>query len=135
MAKRYYWLKLKDDFFDGDTLRYIEEQENGFIYSSFYLKLCLKSLKSDGILMRLVGTRMIPYDVASLAKLTNVPEETVAVAMQLFEKIGLVERSEKGEILLPQINDLIGTETDKAENVLWTNCVLTLLPECYPSVT
>lgn len=86
MAKRYYWLKLKDDFFDGDTLRYIEEQENGFIYSNFYLKLCLKSLKSDGILMRLVGTRMIPHDVASLAKLTNVPEERLPLRCSCLKR-------------------------------------------------
>ena len=89
--------------------------------------------------MRLVGTRVIPHDVASLAKLTNVPEETVAVAMQLFEKIGLVERSEKGEIMLPQINEMIGSETDKAENMrrkratdkLRGNIVTGTLPECY----
>ena len=52
--KRFYWLKLKEDFFDDETIRYIEEQENGIKYSNFYLKLCLKSLRTDGKLIRLV---------------------------------------------------------------------------------
>ena len=41
MAKKYYWLKLKNDFFDDDTIQFIEEQENGVAYVNFYLKLCL----------------------------------------------------------------------------------------------
>lgn len=140
MSKRYFWLKLKDDFFDDDTIRYIEEQENGVIYSNFYLKLCLKSLKTGGKLIRLIGNRLIPYDVAALARLTNIPADTVAVAMQLFQKIGLVELLEQGEILLPQINEMIGSETDKAETMrrkraedrLKGNIVTPLLPERYP---
>ena len=61
-SKKYYWLKLKSDFFDDDTIKFIEEQENGIKYSNFYLKLCLKSLKTDGKLIRLVGETLIPYD-------------------------------------------------------------------------
>ena len=39
--KKYYWLKLKEDFFEEDTISWIEEQQNGKDYSLFYLKLCL----------------------------------------------------------------------------------------------
>lgn len=115
MSKRYYWLKLKEDFFDDDTIRYIEEQENGFLYSSFYLKLCLKAMKTDGVLMRLVGNQMIPYDVPSLARLTGIPADYVVSAMQLLEDIGLVEQSEDGKILLTRINEMVGSESDRAE--------------------
>ena len=69
MSKKYYWLKLKNDFFDDDTIKFIEEQENGILYSNFYLKLCLKSLKNDGKLIRIVGNTLIPYDNKSLSKL------------------------------------------------------------------
>lgn len=149
MPKRYYWLKLKENFFDDDTIRYVEEQENGIVYSNFYLKLCLKSIKYDGKLIRLIGNRFIPYDIPSLAKLTDVPVDTVAVAMKLFEKIGLVERLESGEIYLAQINEMIGSETNKAElmrrkraeekllgNNVTTegNIVTAMLPERYPEI-
>lgn len=113
--KKYYWLKLKSDFFDDDTIKYIEEQENGIKYSNFYLKLCLKSLKTDGKLIRLVGETLIPYDVNSLSKLTGVDFDTVRSAMQLFENIRLIKILDSGEIYLSQINELIGSETDKAQ--------------------
>lgn len=146
MAKKYYWLKLKDDFFDDDTISFIEEQENGVYYINFYLKLCLKSLKTDGKLIRLIGENLIPYDVKSLAKLTNTPIDTVRVAMKVFEEIGLIKVLETGEIYLQQINELIGNETDKARlmrekraankmignNVTQNgNNVTAMLPECY----
>lgn len=114
-AKKYYWLKLKSDFFDDETIKFIEEQENGIKYSNFYLKLCLKSLKTNGKLIRLIGETLIPYDINSLSKLTGVDFDTVRSAMQLFEHIGLIKVLESGEIYLSQIDELIGSETDKAE--------------------
>ena len=138
MSKRYYWLKLQEGFFEDETIRYIEEQENGIEYVNFYLKLCLKSLKSDGKLIRLIGETLIPYDVKSLSKLTGVDVDTVRVAMALFEKIGLVKIFESGEIYLSQIDELIGKETDKAKLMrakrakeLTGNNVTEMLPECY----
>ena len=139
MAKRYYWLKLKEDFFDDDTISYLEEQENGILYVNFYLKLCLKSLKTDGKLIRLVGERLIPYDVNSLAKLTGTPVDTVRVAMTIFENIGLVKIMETGEIYLSQLEEMIGKETDKAsmmrrkraEEKICGNNVTEALLNCY----
>ncbi len=136
-SKKYYWLKLKSDFFDDDTIKFIEEQENGIKYSNFYLKLCLKSLKTDGKLIRLVGETLIPYDINSLSKLTGVEFDTVRSAMQLFESIGLIKVLESGEIYLSQIDELIGSETDKAqmmrrlraERKLDGNNVTQMLPE------
>ena len=39
MSKKYYWLKLKDDFFERDEIKIIESQKNGKDYINFYLKL------------------------------------------------------------------------------------------------
>lgn len=114
MAKKYYWLKLKNDFFDDDTIKYIEEQENGIKYSNFYLKLCLKSVETKGKLIRLVGETLIPYDVKSLSTLTGVDFDTVDSAMRLFNKLGVISFLDNGELYLNQIDELIGSETDKA---------------------
>lgn len=114
-VKKYYWLKLKDDFFEDDTISWVEEQENGKEYILFYLKLCLKSLRTEGSLIRNVGERLIPYNVNALAKLTNTNADTVKIAMQLFRDIGLVSLHDTGEIYLNQINEMIGTETDSAK--------------------
>ena len=112
--KRYYWLKLPEDFYDDDTIQWIEDQENGAAYVNFYLKLLLKSLSDDGRLIRYVGQRLMPYDVKSLARLTNTDTDTVRVALELFVNIGLVERLDTGELYMNQIDEMIGSETQAA---------------------
>ena len=113
--KKYYWLKLKEDFFEEDTIQWLEEQENGKDYCLFYLKLCLKSLKTNGILIRNVGQMLVPYDVKKLATITNTKQDTVIVAMEVFKKIGLVQVLENGEIYMTQLERMVGSETNKAE--------------------
>ncbi|UAC48513.1 phage replisome organizer N-terminal domain-containing protein [Bacillus aquiflavi] len=109
--KRFYWLQLKEDFFEEDAIDWLEEQPNGKEYSLFYLKLCLKSLRTNGILIRKVGQMLIPYDHNKLAKLTKTNSDTVLVAMKLLTKIGLVEILENGEIYLKQVEEMIGSQS------------------------
>lgn len=113
-VKKYYWLKLMESFFEEDTIAWLEEQENGVYYTNFYLKLCLKSLKTNGILVRNVGEILIPYDIKKLSEITHVKIDTAIVAMELFKKIGLVEILENGEIYLKQLELMVGKETSKA---------------------
>ena len=54
-TKRYYWMRLRADFFEDDAIDWLEDQENGSLYTLFYLKLCLKSLKNEGGLYRSGG--------------------------------------------------------------------------------
>lgn len=112
--KKYYWLKLKEDFFDSDTIEWIEEQENGKEYCLFYLKLCLKSLQTNGILIRNVGQMLIPYDVSKLAEMTKTPTDTVRVAMELFKGLGLIQILENGEIYMTQLEEMVGSQTEGA---------------------
>ena len=44
--KKYYWLKLKSDFFDTEDLILLETMPDGVIYSNILLKLYLKSYHS-----------------------------------------------------------------------------------------
>ena len=115
MAKKYYWLKLKEDFFDDDAIGWIEEQPKGKEYALFYLKLCLKSLKTDGILIRTVGTMLVPYDMKKLSEITKTEFDTVVVAMELLKNIGLVEILENGEIYLPGLQQMVGSESQWAK--------------------
>lgn len=112
--KRYYWLKLKNDFFEGDEINWLEEQENGAVYTLFYLKLCLRSLRSDGVLMRRVGKMEIPYDTKKLADITGTPLPAAETAMALLTSAGLVEVQENGALFMPQMEDMTGSETERA---------------------
>lgn len=113
--KKYYWLKLKEDFFEEDTLAWLEEQTNGKEYCLFYLKLCLKSLKTNGMLIRNVGQILIPYDVKKLGEITKTDIDTVTVAMELFKKIGLIQILDNGEIYITQLEQMVGSETKWAK--------------------
>ncbi len=115
--KRFYWLKLKEDFFSDETIRYIEEQDNGYKYSNIYLKLLLKSIDGQGVLIRKVGSRLIPYDVAAIAKMTGHDQDTVRVAMKLLEELGMVERMESGALYMSQLREMVGSESSSAGRV------------------
>lgn len=110
-GKKFYWLQLMEDFFDEDAIAWLEEQEHGERYSLFYLKLCLKALKTNGILIRQVGKIVIPYDPESLSNLTKTHIDTVRVSMELLKRIGLVEMLEHGEIFLTKLDGLIGEKS------------------------
>lgn len=111
---KFYWLQLKEDFFEEDSIEWLEEQENGHKYSLFYLKLCLKSLKTNGILIRKVGNMLVPYDNKKLAEMTRTPVDTVIVAMELLKGIGLVRILENGELYIAQLENMIGSQSKSA---------------------
>lgn len=146
LAKKYYWIKLKEDFFDDDAINWLEEQPKGKEYALFYLKLCLKSIKTEGVLIRTVGTMLVPYDMKKLSDITRTDFDTVIVAMELLKNIGLVEVLENGEIYLPRLQNMVGSETDKAEIMRKLrgkeqnetkgigNNVTEVLPNCYSSL-
>lgn len=113
--KRFFWMKLNESFFEDETIAWLEEQTNGKEYVLFLLKLCLKSLKTNGILMRAIGNIFIPYDVAKLAEMTRTDVDTVAVAMQLFQKIGIIEILEDGAIYISILENMVGSETKWAK--------------------
>ena len=108
---RFYWLQLKEDFFDDDAISWLEDQPNGKEYSLFYLKLCLKALKTNGIMIRRVGEMLLPYDYKKLAEITKTAPDTVIVAMELLQKIGLVKTLENGELYITQLENMIGSQS------------------------
>lgn len=113
-ATKFYWLQLREDFFDEDAIDWLEEQPNGKEYSLFYLKLCVKSLRTNGVLIRRVGNMLLPYDHVKLGELTKTSPDTVIVAMNLLIQIGLVERLENGELYLTQVENMIGSQSQGA---------------------
>ena len=106
--KRFFWLKLKEDFFEDETIEWLEEQPNGKEYVLFYLKMCLKSLKHDGKLYREVGTRIIPYDIKKLSEITKTPVDTVMIATKVLSEIGLVQRMDDETLYMNQVMNMTG---------------------------
>ena len=114
MAKKYYWLKLKRDFFKRHDIRIIEEMENGKDYILFYLKLLVESIDHEGEL-RFSDT--IPYNDKMLATITNTNIDIVRSAMKLFSELQLVEFLDDETIYMQHITLMIGSEGESTERV------------------
>jgi|LSQX01.2.fsa_nt_gb predicted phage replisome organizer len=110
--KKYYWLKLKDDFFERDEIKIIESQRNGKDYINFYLKLLLKSLKTEGTLR---FRDAIPFNLEMLATITNCNIDTVNTAINTFISLGLMEKWEDGTLYMLEVQNMVGSETSWAE--------------------
>ena len=117
MANKYYWLKLKEDFFQQEAMEWLEEQKNGKEYSLFYLKLCLKSLQNGGTLVRNIGTKAIPYTVKKLAEVTNTTPAIAKEALEALKDIGLITEDAAGVLFIPSLAEMVGSESSSREAV------------------
>ena len=113
-AKKFYWLKLKRDFFKRHDIRIIEEMPNGKDYVLFYLKLLLESIDHEGSL-RFSDT--IPYTEQMLSVITNTNVDIVRSAMKLFIELGLIEIFDDQTIFMGEVEKMIGSESESAERM------------------
>ena len=110
--KKYYYLRLKDNFFDSDELKILESMKDGYLYSNILLKLYLRSLKNDG---KLVVNDRIPYNVEMLASVTGHQIGTVKQALSIFKDLGLIDVLENGAIYMLDIQNFIGKGSSEAD--------------------
>jgi predicted phage replisome organizer len=82
--KKYYYLKLKDNFFDNDSMILLESMQDGYLYSNILLKLYLRSLKDEG---RLLLNGKIPYNPEMLATITRHSVGIIEKAIKIFKDL------------------------------------------------
>lgn len=106
--KRYYWLKLMDDFFDSKRIKKLRKMAGGDAYTIIYLKMQLLSLKKGGYL-EYSGLEDEFYKEIALD--INEDEINVQVTIQYLLSCGLLETSDSIEYKLPFVQDNLGSET------------------------
>jgi len=112
MAKKYYWLKLKEDFFKRHDTQIIESMPNGKDYIIFYLKLLLESLSHEGALR---FNENIPYSEDMLATITRTNVSVVRDAIRIFTQLGMMEIMDDGTYFMCEVKKMVGSETEYAE--------------------
>ena len=110
--KKYYYMKVKETFFDSEEIKILESLDNGIEYQLFYMKICLLCLKNEGALM---FKDLMPYDIKMLSTVTRTPIDVVKNAIEIFNKLGLVTILENSTIYLSDIHSLIGKSSSEAE--------------------
>ncbi|HFN2097719.1 TPA: phage replisome organizer N-terminal domain-containing protein [Enterococcus faecium] len=110
--KRYYYLKLKENFFDSDEMVLLESMPDGYIYSNILLKLYLRSLKHEG---KLMFNDRIPFNSTMLATITRHSVGVVEKAVQIFRDLQLIDVLDNGAIYMSDIQSFIGKSSTEAD--------------------
>ena len=105
---KYYWLKLKKDFFKRHDIRYLESLEDGHEISHIYLKMLCESVDHNG---RLRFSDDLPYTAKILAGIFDVSEVLAKRALEELKELKLIEVLEDGTIVMQEIDNMIGSET------------------------
>lgn len=115
MAKKYYWLKLKEDFFRLKEIKKLRKIAGGDTYTIIYLKLQLLSIKNEG---RIVFDQVEDDFADELALELDEDPENVRMTLLFLQKHNLLEFTEfEGEYLLPAVLACIGRESESAERM------------------
>lgn len=112
--KKYYYLKLKENFFESDEIIILESMPDGHLYSNILLKLYLRSLKNDG---RLMFNERIPFNSTMLAQVTRHSVGNVEKAVKLFQDLGLIDVMDNGAIYMMDIQNFIGESSTEADRI------------------
>ncbi|WP_434351060.1 phage replisome organizer N-terminal domain-containing protein [Trichococcus flocculiformis] len=112
--KKYYYLKLKADFFEGDSMIVLESMPDGYKYSNILLKLYLRSLKNEGKLML---NERIPYNATMLAQVTRHSVGDIEKAVRIFTDLGLIELLDNGAIYMSDIQNFVGKSSTEADRI------------------
>ena len=103
---KYYWLKLKRDFFKRHDIRIVEEMPNGKEYILFYLKLLCESVDHDGSLR---FSDEIPYNENMLSVITNTNVDIVRAACKMFTELKMMDVLDDGTLYMREVNTMIGS--------------------------
>ena len=112
--KKYYYMRLKENFFDSNELTVLESMQDGYLYSNILLKLYLRSLKDNG---KLMFNDRIPYNAQMIATITRHQVGTVEKALRIFQEMGLIEILDNGAIYMLDIQQFIGKSSTEADRI------------------
>lgn len=114
MAKKYYWLKLKEGFFGQKEIKKLRKIAGGDTYTVIYLKMLLSAIKQGNRLYFEGVEENFPEELA--LELDEDPEN-VKMTLAFLERQGLIQIVSEDEFLLTRCEEMVGSETDSAIRV------------------
>lgn len=139
-GKRYYWLKLKEDFFKSKRIKKLRNMAGGDTYTIIYLKMQLLSLRTEGVLQWAGLEDNFANELA--LDLDEKPEDVEVTLMYLL-KTGLAETLDNVSFFLPWVLENTGSETAAAQRMRdmrdrikleERNNVTPMLQDCYVEI-
>lgn len=115
-TKKYYWIKLKTNFFNTDEIDFLMSQENGCEYVVLYQMLCLNTANTNGLMANKIGEMIVPYKIEKIVRDTKYfKTDTVIVALGLFKQLGLIYEEENNVLKIANFEEMVGSESKWAE--------------------
>ena len=112
--RRYYWLQLKDDFFNSKEMKLMRKLPGGEEITIIYLKMMLVSLSEQGKLY----FEGLAEDLAEeLSLIIDEDPEAIRLALMFLTKKKLLTTSDNYQFNLEQVPEMIGSETASARRV------------------
>lgn len=116
--KKFYWIKLKTNFFSREDIDFLLSQKNGAEYVVLYQMLCLNTANSDGRLESKIGEMIVPYNADKIVRDCKYFDiDTVNIAMALYKRLGLIYEEEDSVLKISNYDEMVGSETSSAQRV------------------
>lgn len=109
---KYYYMKLKETFFNDSKILLLEQMQDGPLYVLLLLRFYLISLPHNGLLLI---SENLPHTFQSLAVVTRYQVGTVERAIKIFLKFGLIEILANRTYYMTDIQLFIGQSSTEAE--------------------
>lgn len=112
--KKFYWLKLKDDFFRNKEIKKLRKIAGGDTYTIIYLKMQLLSLKNGG---RLIYDGVESSFAEEMALELDENIDDIKLTLAFLQSNNLIEQVDSDEYFLNRVPETIGGETDAAKRM------------------
>ena len=113
-VKRFFWLKLKENFFKQKEIKLLRKIAGGDTHTIIYLKILLLSLKNNG---KVYFEGVTDNFFEEIALEIDEDIENVAICMKFLEQKGLLIYDTEDSASLTAIPEMIGSESESARRV------------------
>lgn len=109
--KKFWWLKLKEGYFNSMEMRLLRKAAGGEVFTIIYLKMQLASLRTDGVISYNGYDETLAKEVAFAI---GEDEEDVANAIAILRRYKLIEDITDTSFFIPEAVANTGSESDSA---------------------
>ena len=108
--KKYYWLKLKEDFFEEKQIKYLRKLPDGDKLVIAYLKMQLKSLKTEGFIKY---DSVLPSNIEELSMILDEDINIITLLIKALQQVNAIEILDDGSFYMIAMQDLIRKRRSK----------------------
>ena len=112
--KRFYWLKLKEDFFRQKEIKKLRRIAGGDVFTIIYLKMLLRAMKDNG---KLYYEGVESNFADELALDIDEDEDNVKMTVAFLMANGIMVENQPDEYELLTMDEMTGSECESAHRV------------------